>query len=124
VWGGKIGRVVMPQRTRGWVWAGRAAAAAVLIGLAAYMAVAGLDQAGRLAAPVGVVIALATLFAPFLLPAYQPPGAPPPPPADPAPPGPAGVVIIADHGSVAAQHIHDVTMNPPRPDPDRSPAGE
>jgi len=35
----------------------------------------------------------------------------------------AGVVIIADHGSVAAQHIHEVTMNPPPSQPD-SPASQ
>jgi hypothetical protein len=104
----------MPHRSRGWIWAGRAAAAAAVCGVAAYLAVVGLDQASRLAAPVGLVIALAGLFAPYLLPAFQPP-APPPPPGDPVPPGPGGTVIIADHGSVAAQHIRDVIMNPPSP---------
>jgi len=86
------------------------------------MAVAGLDQAGRLAAPAGVVIALATLFAPFLLPAYQPPDAPLPA-TDPAHAGTGGLVIIADHGSVAGQHIGEVTMNLPPPDADPRQAG-
>jgi len=66
----------MPRRTRAWIWAGRAAAAAALIGMAGYMYAAGLDQAGRLAAPIGIVLALAALFAPYLLPAYQRPARP------------------------------------------------
>lgn len=116
----------MPHRTRAWIWAGRAAAAAAVIGLAGYLAAVGLDQAGKLAAPIGLVIALAALFAPYLLPSFQPPAPPPAPPTDPVPPGPGGIVIIADHGSVAAQHIHDVTMNAPPPNagaPD-GPAGQ
>jgi hypothetical protein len=102
----------MPHRTRAWIWAGRAAAAVAVIGLAGYLSAVGVDQAGRLAAPIGLVIALAALFAPYLLPAFQPPA---PPPADPLP-GLGNIMIIADHGSVAAQHIRDVTMNPPAPD--------
>jgi len=108
----------MPHRTRAWIWAGRAVAAAAVIGLAGYMFAVGLDQAGKLAAPIGAVLALAALFAPYLLPAYQPPAPPLTSSPDRAPPGPGGgIVIIADHGSVAAQTIHDVTMNAPRPDP-------
>jgi hypothetical protein len=114
----------MPHRTRAWVWAGRAAAAAAVIGLGGYLAAVGLDQAGRLAAPIGLVIALAALFAPYLLPVYQPPAAPPAPLADPASPGAGGIVIIADHGSVAAQHIRDVTMNRPGPGAPGSQAGQ
>ncbi len=106
----------MPHRTRAWIWAGRAVAGAAVIGLAGDMFAVGLDQAVKLAAPVGVIAALAALFAPYLLPAYQPPSPPPASPPDPAPPGAGGIVIIADRGSVAAQHIHDVTMNA-RPDP-------
>jgi hypothetical protein len=102
---------------------GRAAAAAAVIGLAAYMTAVGLDQAARLAAPIGLVIALAALFAPYLLPAFQPPVSPSAPPADPVP-GPGGIVIIADRGGVAAQHIRDVTMNPPGSGAPDSPAGQ
>ena len=116
----------MPHRTRVWIWAGRAAAAAAVIGLGAYLAAVGLDQAGRLAAPIGLVIALAALFAPYLLPVFQPPAPPPAPPlpADLAPPGAGGNVFIADHGSVAAQHIHNVTMNPPGSDSPASQVGQ
>lgn len=108
----------MPYRTRGWVWAGRAVALAVVTGLAAYLIAVGTSRAAEVAGPAGLVIALATLLAPYLLPAYQPPAsAPEPMSADPAVPGSGGVVIIADHGSVAAQNIGEVTMNAPRPDP-------
>jgi hypothetical protein len=112
------GRDLMPHRTRAWIWAGRAVAVAAVAGLAGYLAAAGLDQAGRLAAPVGLVIALTALLAPYLLPVYQPPAPSSARPADPEPPaGPeGGIVIIADHGSVAAQHIGEVSMHTPRPD--------
>jgi hypothetical protein len=43
----------MPHRTRGWVWAGRTAAAVAVAGLAVYLGVAGLGQAGKVAAPAG-----------------------------------------------------------------------
>jgi len=110
----------MPHRTGSWVWAGRAAAAAALIGLGVYLWAAGLGQAGRVAAPAGLVIALAALLGPYLLPVYQPPAPPPGPRADPAAPGPGGDVFIAARGSVAARHIGEVTMNPPGPDPGSS----
>jgi hypothetical protein len=106
----------MPHRTRGWVWAGRTAAAVAVAGLAVYLGVAGLGQAGKVAAPAGLVIAAAGLAGPYLFPAYQRPADPPGPAPGSAPPA-GGVVIVADHGSVAAQHIGEVTMNPPRPDP-------
>jgi hypothetical protein len=107
----------MPRRTQGSIWASRALAAAAA-GLGGYLIAAGTTRANLIAAPAAVVIALAALLAPYLLPAYTPPAAP-------AAPGRAdgldkaaapGVVIIADHGSVAAQHIDHVTMNPPGPD--------
>jgi hypothetical protein len=104
----------MPHRTHKWIWSGRVAAVLTLAGLAGYMYVVGGDQAGKLAAPVGLVIALATLLAPYLLPAYQPPASPPAT-AGPAP-GPSGIVIIADHNSVAAQNIGEVTVNTLHPD--------
>ncbi|HEX2744532.1 MAG TPA: NB-ARC domain-containing protein, partial [Streptosporangiaceae bacterium] len=114
----------MPHRTRAWIWAGRAAAAAAVIGLAGYLFAVGLDQAGRLAAPVGLVIALAALFVPYLLPVYQPPV---PPPSDPAPPGPdsgaqprpptPAKLIVATGGSVAAERVDHLRyyQAPPRP---------
>ena len=102
----------MPHRTRAWIWAGRAAAAVAVIGLAGYLAAVGLDEAGRLAAPVGLVIALAALFAPYLLPAFQPPVPPPVPLVGPAP----ARMIIATDGSVAAERIDhlDYHQAPPR----------
>ena len=112
----------MPRRSRAWIWAGRAVAAAAVIGLAGYLYAAGLGKADELAGVIGVFLALAALVAPYLLPVPPqpvPPGGPVPPPG----PGGDSIVIIADHGSVAARKIHDVTMNGPRPDP-RAPGGQ
>jgi hypothetical protein len=114
----------MPHRTRRWIWAGRALAAAAVAGLGGYLIAAGPSRASLIAGPAALVIALAALLAPYLLPAYTTPAAPPPGRAD-NPPGRAagpGLVIVADHGSVAAQHIGEVTMNPPPPGP-HSPPG-
>jgi tetratricopeptide (TPR) repeat protein len=110
----------MPHRTRAWIWAGRTAAAAAVIGLAGYLAAAGLDEAGRLAAPVGLVIALAALLAPYLLPAFQPPVTPPAPPADPASAeiaDPASAeIIVATDGLVAVERFDHLThhQGPPQ----------
>ena len=68
-----------PQRTRAWVWAGRVTAIVILAGLTGYLVHVGLDTADKLASSIGVVIALAALFAPYLLPA---PGGPPMPDPD------------------------------------------
>jgi hypothetical protein len=108
----------MLHRTRGWVWACRGVALAAIAGLAVYLCVAGLSRAGAVAAPIGVVIALAALLAPYLLPVYQPPAAAAGPgPPDQAPPDAGGsVVIMADRGGVAAQQIGEVTVNVPRRD--------
>ena len=110
----------MPRRTRRWVLAGRAVAAAAVAGLAVWLWAAGLNRAAVVAGPVSAVIALAALFAPYLLPVYLPPAEPPDPVAPVRAPG--GVVIIADHGSVAAQHIGEVTVHPVPPAGD-GPAG-
>lgn len=113
------GLVLMPRRTRRWVWGGRAAAAATVAGLTVWLFAVGLGKATAVAGPVAAVIALAGLFAPYLLPAYQPPAAPrEPAPVHPGQHGAGGVVVIADHGSVAAQTIENVTVNAPRPGPD------
>jgi hypothetical protein len=105
----------MPDRTRAWIWTGRAVAAAAAARLTWYLSAAGLGRSERLAAPVGLVIALAALLAPYLLSVYQPPLAPPVLPVGPPPTGPGAVVITADYASVAAQDIGEVTMHPPRP---------
>lgn len=111
----------MPRRTRGWVLAGRVLAGLAVAGFAVWLWVLGLDRAAVVAGPVAAVIALAGLFAPYLLKVYERP-AEPPGPAVPAG-GAGGVVIIADHGSVAAQHIGEVTVNLARPDRD-APGGQ
>lgn len=84
----------MPHRTRGWVWAGRAAAVAAVTGLAIYLVVAGPAEEGRLAAPVGLGIAVAGLSGPYLLQAYQRPADSP----EAAPTAAsAGGVVAPDH---------------------------
>ena len=52
----------------GWIWGGRIAALVVLAGLAVYLASVGLDKADKLASILGLLVALATLVAPYLLP--------------------------------------------------------
>lgn len=73
----------VPRRDRRWIWAGRIAAVLVLAGLTVYLARVGLDTADKLASSIGVVIAVAALLAPYLLPAQQP--VPTPDSAAPAP---------------------------------------
>jgi hypothetical protein len=110
----------VPHRTHGWVWAGRVVASAIVIGSAVYLYRVGFTRANEVAAPVMLVVALATLFAPYLFPAYQPPTRP----SESAgaaqtsaiQPRPDGVVIIADRGSVGAQRIGHLTMNAPERD--------
>jgi hypothetical protein len=114
-----------PRRTRTWVWAGRVLALGAVAGLGGYLLVAGTARASLIAAPAALVVALAALLAPYLLPAYTA-SSPAPSSRDQAAGLPgraagAGMVIIADHGSVAAQYIGEVTMNPACPGPD-SPA--
>ena len=109
---------MMPHRTRGWIRAGRVLAGAAVAGLGGYLIAAGAARANLIAAPAALVVALAALLATYLLPVYVAPGATPPGRADgPDGAGQPGVTIIADHGSVAAQHIHQVTMNPRAPGP-------
>jgi hypothetical protein len=103
----------MPHRSSSWLWAGRAIAAAALIGLGGYLFAAGSARASAIATPVGLVIALAALLAPYLLPVDHS-SASPQPAGDGELLGPeGGMVIIADHGSVAAKQINQVTVNPP-----------
>jgi hypothetical protein len=59
----------VPHRSRGWVWAGRIVAVLVLAGLGVYLARVGLDTADKLASSIGVLVAVAALLAPYLLPA-------------------------------------------------------
>ena len=56
------------RRRSGWIWGGRIAAVVVLAGLAAYLASVGLDKADKLASVLGLLVAVAALVAPYLLP--------------------------------------------------------
>jgi hypothetical protein len=58
----------MPHRRPGWIWLGRAVAAAAIAGLATYLLTAGPARASVLAAVLGVCLAAAALAAPYLLP--------------------------------------------------------
>ncbi len=55
------------RRSR-WIWGGRIAAVTLVAGLAAYLASVGLDKADKLASVLGLLVALAALAAPYLLP--------------------------------------------------------
>ena len=65
-----------PQRSPVWVRAGRITAGMILVGLTGYLAHVGLDDADKLASSISVVIAVAALFAPYLLPPPGSAGAP------------------------------------------------
>ena len=56
------------RRRSGWIWGGRIAAVVVLAGLAAYLASVGLDKANQLASVLSLLVAVAALVAPYLLP--------------------------------------------------------
>ena len=56
------------RRRSGWIWGGRIAAVVILAGLAAYLASVGLDKADKLASVLGLLVAVAALVAPYLLP--------------------------------------------------------
>jgi hypothetical protein len=111
-----------PHRTRTWVWAGRVLAVGAVAGLGGYLIAAGTARANLIAAPAALVVALAALLAPYLLQAYTTPSAAPSSQGQtgglPGSAAGAATMIIADHGSVAAEHIGEVTMNPPCPGPD------
>jgi hypothetical protein len=68
----------VPRRDPRWIWAGRITAVVILAGLTGYLAWAGLDTAGKVASSISVVIALAALLTPYLLPVPQPGGPPMP----------------------------------------------
>ncbi len=58
----------MRRLRSGWIWGGRAAAAVVVAGLVAYLASVGLDKADKLASVLGLLVAVAALLVPYLLP--------------------------------------------------------
>ena len=59
------------RRRSGWIWGGRITAVAVLAGLAVYLASVGLDKADKLASVLGLLVAVAALVAPYLLPSLR-----------------------------------------------------
>jgi hypothetical protein len=56
------------RRGSGWKWGGRIAAMVVVAGLAAYLFSVGLDKADKLASVLALLVAIAALVAPYLLP--------------------------------------------------------
>lgn len=56
------------RRRSNWIWGGRIAAVVVLAGLAIYLASVGLNKANQLASVLSLLIAVAALVAPYLLP--------------------------------------------------------
>jgi hypothetical protein len=56
------------RRRSGWIWGGRIAAVVIIAGLAVYLASVGLDNADKLASVFGLLVAVAALIAPYLLP--------------------------------------------------------
>lgn len=63
----------MPRRTRRWLWGGRIAAAMVLLGVGVWLWSVGLTQASAIGGAVGLLVAVATLLAPYVLPAPSAP---------------------------------------------------
>lgn len=56
-----------PQRRR-WIWGGRFLAALLLVGTGIWMAAVGLDKANMFGGAIGLLVAIAALVAPYLLP--------------------------------------------------------
>jgi hypothetical protein len=56
------------QRRPGWIWGSRVVVVVVVAGLAAYLSSVGLDKADKLASVLGLLVAVAALVAPYLLP--------------------------------------------------------
>jgi hypothetical protein len=51
-----------------WIWVGRIAAVVVTAGLIAYLSLVGLNKADKLASVLGLLVAVAALVVPYLLP--------------------------------------------------------
>lgn len=61
----------MPHRTRIWVWVGRGFAVVIIGAVAVYLSSAGLDKADKIASGLSLLVALAALLAPYLLPTQE-----------------------------------------------------
>ncbi len=83
------------MRRSGWIWGGRIAAVVVLAGLAVYLASVGLDKADKLASVLSMLVAVAALVAPYLLPS-----------SDGGHPDPGPVQHVAD--TVVGGHLTQV----------------
>jgi hypothetical protein len=112
------------RRRSGWIWGGRIVALAVLAGLGVYLSAVGLDKAAELASVLGLLVAVAALVAPYLLPA-----------SDQGRSGPGSAQLVAH--SVVGGHLTQardatsvqvrgsVTSRPPKsPPPDADPVPE
>ena len=83
------------MRARRGLWAGRAIAGVILVGLAVYLKRAGFDRADKIASALSLLVAVLALVLPYLLP-------PKPPPADDdAAPGMQGVSNVTTGGRLA-----------------------
>jgi hypothetical protein len=60
------------RRRSGLVWGGRIVAVVMVVGLAVYLLMVGLDQADKLASALSLLVAVAALAAPYVLPPVQP----------------------------------------------------
>lgn len=58
----------MRRRRPGWIWGGRIAAVVIMAGLAAYLSSVGLDKADKLASVLSLLVAVAALVVPYILP--------------------------------------------------------
>lgn len=56
------------RRGSGWIWSGRIVAVVAIAGLSAYLALVGLDKADKLASVLALLVAVAALVAPYILP--------------------------------------------------------
>lgn len=59
----------VPCRSSRWIWAGRALAGLILVAVGGYLVRVGLDTADKLASSISLLVAIAALLAPYLLPA-------------------------------------------------------
>lgn len=78
----------MQRRPKRWAWIGRIVAVAILLGVGVWLWVVGLTQASAIGGAAGLLVAIAALFAPYVL-----PPSPSPQPRD---------TIVKDSGSASA----------------------
>jgi hypothetical protein len=69
----KYGVLKMTQNKRKWIWGGRVIAVFLLVGLGILMANMGLTKASALGGAIGLLVAIAALVAPYLIPVPKAP---------------------------------------------------